>query len=1297
MVAKDNNVGHLSVKFDKPIVPTVKAPISNKELINRLASLHDELSNIDDSSVDLSSYTANLVNKKLLSHSSIGVQAYLCCCISDVLRIFAPNAPYSAQQLSDIFKLFFKQFARLTDKKDDPFYQQHVYLLKRLAEAKSTILITDLPDLEALIVNIFNTFYILALKGFPTELELIITDILSEVLSEAEVVPHEVLQLILQKISNHDPSKLLLGNISSPEFNFSLAICEYNMDRMSRLVAQYFSEILYESTNNIEEETDIVEDGDHTASTKSKANHGVSKAIEVLKKVHHLSIQLWKFIPTVLSSVMALIDDELNADDDKVRTLATVTIGQMLASPIYPSVSNKVNFFITHKLVWNNWLKKTADVSATVRSKWVQQLPGIISSNPYLTTEINQIISTCLHKCLIDTDERVREAACLCINDITYPVFVSKLATPEIMKTLFQLIREKNVVIRQTSVQILGSIYSKNMKSEDREEISEELQKLIENIPNQLLSLVYINNKNITFLVDLCVFETLLEVSESNTSKRVERLVRFYKELDERGIEAFVAINKRQQQLSKVLLTFIETAESLNKENVSDDKENDSSSVPKEDVLKLEKIIDWICVSFPDGLNTVSCLERFYKLNRIRFFHLVKICISPDSDFNTIRNSMKELLNKLNDVKNIRLLDDRSNVTVSEMYENFKLLLLRASPLIYNRSNVEELVNYSKDSSNEYYSAANALLEQISTTIPDVFKSHLRSLTNLVVDEHNQITNKSNALKTIYHFVKKYPESFPKEVSFMNSIRKLATIGTSSEAKYAVKIIGLSDKKEVCCSGIIDSIYPFNIDDEKFATHLSAMAEIFVIDNLAILEKENELTPLIIKKILLTNRDLGRDSEITKEWIGDDDIEKYPCLNEKLISIRLLVNSLRSLDTENSSDDAKEEAKQKALPVVKLLMSLIGNNGEIVNKKDPSWPTPDVYKLKFRLTAGLYMLKLAKIPIYSETMLLASVRRLTFLINNEDYHVRSEFIKSLQKKLYDKLISEKFLAITFFSALEQNQELKNDVTMWITSMFKRLESKRDMKFEKALVRLIHTIAHHEQFIEIIKDGNDESKLAAFNYASRILIFYVQLIATQENVSLLYYFASRVKQHRDATIATSDYEAEDPSEEILNLYRVSELAQLVIKNFADSKNWPMQTWPGKIGLPLDIYAPMASSKEAQWVVTQIFIPESQQVELVTLINKRLRTASSMKKGVEPSVAVKDRQKRIRSVNPRRATKKKAKIVKEKVSVEPTRRSSRATSKVSYKDQLESDSESDFDKEDDNMSDDSDQSDTGKLDL
>ena len=179
----------------------------------------------------------------------------------------------------------------------------------------------------------------------------------------------------------------------------------------------------------------------------------------------------------------------------------------------------------------------------------------------------------------------------------------------------------------------------------------------------------------------------------------------------------------------------------------------------------------------------------------------------------------------------------------------------------------------------------------------------------------------------------------------------------------------------------------------------------------------------------------------------------------------------------------------------------------------------------------------------------------------------------------------------FFSALEPNFELKNDATMWISAMFKRLESKKNIKFEKSLVRLIHVLAHHEQFLLLLKDGSDEDKLASYNYASRLLIFYVQLIATQENISLLYYFASRVKQHRDATIATVDYEAENPTEQILNLYRMAELAQLVIKTYADGKNWPMQTWPGKLKLPLDIYAPMASSKEAQAVVTEIYIPEN----------------------------------------------------------------------------------------------------------
>ena len=47
-------------------------------------------------------------------------------------------------------------------------------------------------------------------------------------------------------------------------------------------------------------------------------------------------------------------------------------------------------------------------------------------------------------------------------------------------------------------------------------EIGTELKDSILSIPNQILSLVYINNKEITTLVDLAVFEDMLPILDLN-------------------------------------------------------------------------------------------------------------------------------------------------------------------------------------------------------------------------------------------------------------------------------------------------------------------------------------------------------------------------------------------------------------------------------------------------------------------------------------------------------------------------------------------------------------------------------------------------------------------------------------------------------------------------------------------------------------------------------------------------------------------------------------------------------------
>ncbi|KAG5421505.1 PDS5 [Candida metapsilosis] len=1256
-----------SLHFDKRIICTIKKNISNKELITRLMELHEELSNLDDEEVDLSSLesvTKDLVDKRLLNHPSIGVQAFACCCLSDILRLYAPNAPYSDEQLSLIFESFFKQFTRIasTGKSERPqYYLQYVYLLKRLAETKSIILILDLHESQKLMKLLFESFYNIGTKhNFPRELETLVTDILSEVISESEAVPLEIIKMILNKLEIHGSNNQLLSeHITAPEFSFSLAVCENNVDRMSRLVAQYFSEILYTNSSKLES------DNSNEAEFQKRSENEFLKALEALKKIHHLSVQLWTFVPSIMSSVICLIDDELNASDERVRALATRTIGQMLGTKSYSSTVplHKVNFFVIHSSIWLNWLKKTNDISHYVRALWVNLIPDILLNNQYVANDISHVLADELKKCMVDTDHRVREAACVALDKIPYDVFITKVANKEILETLSQLIREKHKNIRSTSIKVLSSIYHRHAQSEaDNNEIQldQDLKKLILDIPNQILSLIYINDKNITALVDESLFEKLIPVSESNSVKRVERLVSFYSNLNDKSKDAFTAILKRQSQIANVIENFLNIADESHRVT-SLDKENNPppSDLLKSNLAKLEKILNWICVSFPEDCNTYSCLERLFKLNRARFYHLIRTCISSESDLNTINRAFKELLSKLADSKNLKC-EDSTTVTPTDMVYNTKLLILRGSPLLLNRSNVEPLISYSKSSQSDFKAAANGLLEKMSVISPEVFKFHVRALVELCMDENE--TNKSGSLKTIYHFVKKYPESFPGEILFTESLVKLAAEGSPEEAKYSLKTISLSDRKEVCYNDIIEKVYPLNISDKRFGAHLSSIAELFLVDKFSVSDKESAITEYVIKNVLLENS-------------SEDEQQVY-----KLLSIRYFINSLKSYV------DDPETAKEKAAPVIKLLLSIIGNEGEIVNKTNETWPTPDPYKAKLRLTAGEYLLKLAKIPIYNEVISSSTMRKLCFLLDDKELTVRTKFSKKLRQYLASESISEKYLALVFFTAIEQDGILKTENTLWVRSMFKRSEASKNLKFEKSLVRLIHNVTHHERFLSILntdkesESNDDEKTLEAYSFAARFLTYYVQLIAKAENISLLYYLASRVKQHRDATIPSEDYEALNKPQEVLNLYRIAELAQLVLKTYSDYKIWPIQTWSEKFKLPQDIYAPMASAAEAQSVVSQIFIHDGLQGKLVNLIKKEI---SDLKRKQTDNAITANAPKRVKPVqtsNKRSRNKKSARRVEKpsKKVVEPTRRSSRVKNKIDYKAQIasdESDSEMD----------------------
>lgn len=1105
-------------------------------------------------------------------------------------------------------------------------------------EVHLVILVVDLPDGPELVAELFETMFLVAAKGFPERLELLAAEMLAEVFSEAESVPQKVVTLLLKKLTATSDSGLTgaTSNISNPGLVFSLAVCESNVDKMSRCVAQLFSEML-----------------DESAKVKNGATDYEASYL-ALEKIHTWSVQIWKYVPDLLNSVMGLINDELNSDSERVRVLATTTIGSMVAnSPDASPESNLVHFINTHRVTWQNWLNISSDISPVVRAKWVEQVPPILCSQS-VTSDSTTELSSGFTKCLADINERVRFATCRALETLPFALFSSKVCTENTLGTLFRLAREKNSDIHNVTIRILSDVYNTYMDLIERGEVvdfgnlsGEEVERvekmLAVELPNTLLQLNYVNDKSLTATVDICLFEKLVPFLDE-TLKRLSRLCAFYGALDDRSKASLFAIVTRQKKFSDASKKFLElTLEYLKMYSIDgENKENESMEQDQKEQArsKINKTMQWLTASFPPGLNSLECLERCFQMRNARLIKLMSKCISSDTDFKSVKNSLKELLVKFNDAKVIKVASERNSVTTSDMVSTMKILLYRSSNIFFNKTNTSELIKMSKEQSHKYQQVANDIINRLSSIFPDVFKNQIKVLSDLIVTR--KVTIEDSLIQSYSHFMKKYPECFPDDTEFAESLTLLATEGSPFQARYAVKIIGKCDRKEYHLSEIAKKVLPLEPSSPFFATHLSAIAKIYLIEPIALEAHSNEISSIIVDEVLRKNRLDGITKEYltTDEWLTDtqlrDNFKELHAFNEKLLSIRLILNRVRSVVIENAELKDVGVILEKPL---KLLTTIVTNSGEIVKSKPGLLPTPPCCQQRLRLEAGLNILKLAKYPSINVLINNSVISTLARLLHDKSSKVREVFLETLEKKLSHNAISERFLHLVFFMGHEPDESIKRRALIWIASNFRRCEEKNDIVYERILARLIHAIAHEERFIRMMTEvrGDEvQPEVDAYAYALSFISMYLDSIAKEENISLLYYVASRVKQYRDGQVDPEQYKMDDLPDSAANLYRVTELCQLMIKELADFRGWILQTWPGKIKLPSDLFSPMDDYQEAQKVISRIYIPDDVQIELRQTLKKS--TSRQNQKRKAPALSSTPARKKRATKNPggRKAT-------------------------------------------------------------
>ena len=505
-------------------------------------------------------------------------------------------------------------------------------------------------------------------------------------------------------------------------------------------------------------------------------------------------------------------------------------------------------------------------------------------------------------------------------------------------------------------------------------------------------------------------------------------------------------------------------------------------------------------------------------------------------------------------------------------------------------------MEFSRTDDKSLATTAHELLREISTRKPEILKAHVQEICTILQDEapNSKRTNGSGAvdnLKACASYASKFADEIPQDWKFIQAITNFALHGSPAEAaKYAVTIImTASDKKEMLAKDLVSKcVNGFEYGGEGFLARLAALSQLMFLAPYQANQESDAISEITIEKVLLQVRTKSTESPDSYSWSPTLDSE----CEAKCWALKILVNRIRS----HPEPDTLSEV---ADPVYKLLSTLITKNGEASSAQD----TPPTHKSRLRLTAACLCLKLCTKKHTDALFTPTAFNALALVAQDPVLNVRSSFLQRLKKYLGQQKLPQRFYTIPFLLAFEPSTSLRSDNATWIrsrTAAFHALKaqqpsSKASIVMESVFARLLSLLAHHPDYDNTVEDLVD---------FARYLLYYLQPVATEENLSVIYHIAQRVKQSLDAI---ENSPACDNS-----LYHLSDLAQLTIRKYEDAHGWNIHTMPGKIRLPVSLYTELKDHEEAQQIAEKNFLPEGVEEEIESLVKMSMRAARSQGK-------------------------------------------------------------------------------------
>lgn len=1040
------------------------------ELIRRLKTLTHTLQTMGQDDGMYQQYiplALHLVDEHFLTHPSKDVQLLIACCIADVLRVYAPEAPYKDQeQIKGIFLFLIKQLNGLKDPKDTAF-KRYFYLLENLAYVKSFNMCFEIEDSQEIFCTLFSLMFRIVNDEHSGKVKNFMLDVLCPLITESDNVSNELLDIILINIV--EPHKSQKKNA----YQLARDLITKTCDTLESYIQLFFNQVLIMDK--------------------------VDKSHSISFKVYDLIYELNVICPSILLSVLPQLECKLKSSSETERLKAVALLARMFSE-------KNSNLSKMHIPLWKQFLGRFYDIAVAIRIKCVQSTMHFLLNQPHLRKDIIDTLKVRQH----DSDETVRYEVVMAIVETAKRDFQIVSESEDLLEFVKERTLDKKFKIRKEAMNGLAMIYKKYLSDSD---VPEATKKAVNWIKDKILHGYYMTGIEDRLLVERLLI-TCLVPYQLPADVRMKKLYQLLGTIDDNATKAFIELQKNQLKVRK---------------NVSDwiKLHRNKEITPK---LQKEINAKCIVISkqLTDPVKAQEFLTKF-SVNMRKDSSLLRgmeIILKRDVSCKECADTMASVLKKLGQP----IMTNLYYNTVKMLLERIASVMVDKNSIEVLIGLIEDCMQSGRvvDEVGLPPGTAGERGLKLLSVLAYVFSAHFQHetiLRHMIALLSFDVDYAAPYLLKAFTYLGRYKpliDSHPAIVQELGPIcKEFAESGTPKQAKHAVRCMFVNTQTQEITN--VADIFPdivetlkqtLNSENENYRTAIVCLGHVaYNVPERFMTPIKNLISRKIVKELLVKDVAENREDVPTGDWCEEDSLpHETRC---KVEGLKTMARWLLGLKNDVLS----------AQKTFRMLNAFIKQKGDLLEQghlspAEMSW---------LRLSAGKAMLKICEQKGVGDQFTAEQFYNLSQLMLDPVPEVREIFAKKLHKGL-NKGIPHKCLPLDFmgYYALggrETDKRLSNLLKTYIeTDVNRRREYvKTFATVERAMSQLPHILPDYMLVFAVPVLTHDprftstEDRIQLKQIEKCLWLILEPLITNKEFFCNGFYknIIDRMKNHKDA--------------------------------------------------------------------------------------------------------------------------------------------------------------------------------------